>query len=175
MVQLGSGRFLQLLGEAATQAQEAAEAGSERQKLMSQIVEAVASAENPACALVIDRLKRVAKAEWAVAKLEGRWPLPSGSVLPSTAPIGNDSLGIAAKALALHTSESRGVGPVRVMGLMGLDPKCRLVVSRKDTPEQIDLQWSRRSCAAPLSSFARVPACPPAHGVCQCMGAHLMA
>ena len=35
-------------------------------------------------------------------KLAGRWPLPSGAVLPSTAPIGNDSLRTAVKALAQH-------------------------------------------------------------------------
>jgi len=137
---------------------------------MSTIVEAVAAADKPACALVIDRLKQVAKSEWAVAKLEGRWPLASGSVLPSTAPIGNDSLRIAAKALALHTSESRAVAPVRVQGLMGLDPKCRLVVSPKDSREQIDLQWSQPSpllcscCRPGRLSRSR-------HGVCVCVRA----
>jgi hypothetical protein len=141
-------RFLQLLGEAANEALEAAEVGSERHKLMSEIMLAVAAPEKPACALVIDRLKRLAKAEWAVAKLEGRWPLPSGAVLPSTAPIGNDSLRTAAKALAQHWAVSlRGVAAVRVQGLMGLDAKCRMVVSRQDSAEQIAAQWEELKLA----------------------------
>ena len=76
------------------------------------------------------------------AKLEGRWPLPSGATLPSTAPVGNDSLSIASRALSRHCSAMGRGSPVRVQSFLGLDPKCRFVVSRKDCAMVKERQWS---------------------------------
>ena len=91
---LCSALFRELLKTAASKAKADASEASDERELMVAILAALAEPQKPASALIIDRLKRLAKAEWAIAKLEGRWPLPSGSVLPSTAPIGNDSLSV---------------------------------------------------------------------------------
>ena len=126
----------------------AAEQPASETTLLSALSTALEAPDQPAAALLIDRLKAVAKAEWAMAKLEGRWALPhSGAVLPSTAPVGNDSLSTAVRALA-HFSASEGKGkPVRCVSFMGLDARCRHPVSKNDAPEARDAQWEALKAA----------------------------
>lgn len=86
---LRSALFLEQLNTATSKAEASAPEASDERKLMAVILQALTDPQKPASALVIDRLKRLAKSEWAIAKLEGRW-----EILPSTAPIGNDSLSV---------------------------------------------------------------------------------
>ena len=132
--------FLALVRGAITKAQAACE---KNDALMAPIMQAISSPEKPASALVIDRLKKVAKAEWAIAKLEGRWPLPSGAILPSTAPVGNMHLSLAARALSKYTCGIANASMVRVESFMGLDAKCRYVVSRSDDGDAMLSQWEQ--------------------------------
>jgi len=115
-------------------------AGSEHpppQELLDALRGVLSTSDEPASALVIDRLKKVAKAEWAIAKLEGRWMLSSGKMLSSTAPIGNDSLATACRALAQFREEK----PVRVVPFMGQQSACRIIVSSKDSEDTQLVQW----------------------------------
>jgi hypothetical protein len=132
--------FLALVRGAITKAQAACDKDD---ALMTPIMQAISTPEKPASALVIDRLKKVAKAEWAIAKLEGRWPLPSGPILPSTAPVGNMHLSLAARALSKYTCATANASMVRVESFMGLDTKCLYVVSRSDDCDAMLLQWEK--------------------------------
>jgi hypothetical protein len=132
--------FLALVRGAITKAQAACDKDD---ALMTPIMQAISTPEKPASALVIDRLKKVAKAEWAIAKLEGRWPLPSGPILPSTAPVGNMHLSLAARALSKYTCATANASMVRVESFMGLDAKCRYVVSRSDDGDAMLSQWEQ--------------------------------
>ena len=58
--------FLKLLAAAAAKLMHNADAGSERHALLAAAAEAASAPDKPSCALVVDRLKRVAKAEWAI-------------------------------------------------------------------------------------------------------------
>eukprot|EP00961_Rhodomonas_salina_P019196 258426-Rhodomonas_salina.1 len=114
-----------------------AELCPETEPVLHAVKTALKNVDQPSSALVVDRVRRLVKAEWAVAKLEGRWKLPSGKVLPSTAPIGNVNVGIACKSLALLRQKK----DVRVTSFMGLSKLCRHIVSKKDSEEDKERQW----------------------------------
>lgn len=58
--------FLKLLSAAAEKLLENEDAGSLRHALIRAVTEAAAAPDKPSSALVVDRLKRIAKAEWAI-------------------------------------------------------------------------------------------------------------
>ena len=61
-----SALFLNLLAAAAAKLMHNADAGSQRHALLAAAAEAASAPDKPSSALVVDRLKRVAKAEWAI-------------------------------------------------------------------------------------------------------------
>jgi len=119
------------LPSAITDAKQRQGLSSEEEEILSVVETAISDEAGAASALALDRLRALAKAEWAVSKLHGRWPLPSGKVLPSTAPVGNDRISLCLRALAML----REGKPVRVTSLMGVKAPCRHLISKKDSAE----------------------------------------
>lgn len=53
---------------------------ADEEEVLSVVEASISDEAGASSALTLDRLRALAKAEWAVSKLYGRWPLPSGKV-----------------------------------------------------------------------------------------------